>query len=283
MRFPRNCMSENNKVLYIDNIEVEFKEGQTILEAARNANIYIPTLCYIDGLTPHGGCRLCIVKVEGMRGFPPSCATPAQEGMNVITDDDEIQDLRREIMKLILSEHPYSCIVCENRENCELERGGLNKFGRMFGCYSCAKKDNCELREIVSYLKIDEIHYDLEYKNHSLQTNNPFIDQDHNLCVLCGKCVRICNELRGIGAINFMKRGHDTNVSTAFDLLRIDTNCMFCGACVDICPTGALTSKNDKWNLKTDNYEISKWSRSFTDLCNVLFSDVQIPLTYDEG
>ena len=257
-------MSNKKATLKINNSIVEFSEGQTILEVAKDAGIYIPTLCYIEGLTPYGGCRLCIVKVEGMRHYPPACTTPASKNMNIITKDEELQELRREVMKLILSEHPYSCLVCDNRNTCEEMRLSKDKAGRMLGCFSCFKKEVCEVREIVDYLGIDDIPYKMVYKNYPVKKEDPFIMMDYNLCILCGKCVRICNELRGIGAINFKNRGHDTCVSTAFDLLHLDSNCQFCGSCVDICPTGSLSSKNTKWFNKS-----SESTNSICRLCGV--------------
>ena len=257
-------MNDKNNTLMIDNQTVAFEEGQTVLDVARAAQIYIPTLCFIDGLTPYGGCRLCIVKIKGMRGYPPACTTPAQEGMKIITKDDDLQELRREVLKLILSEHPYSCLVCDEREYCEKIRHSKDKSGRMFGCFSCSNKENCEVRVIADYLEINDIEYELEYKKYPLKRGDPFLVMDYNLCILCGRCVRICNELRGIGAINLVNRGHDTRISTAFDLLHLDTNCQFCGACVDICPTGALTSKNTKWFDKS-----SKITSSVCGFCGV--------------
>jgi NADH dehydrogenase/NADH:ubiquinone oxidoreductase subunit G len=188
-----------------------------------------------------------------MKGYPTACSTPAKNGMKIITNDVELRELRRDVLKLTLSEHPFSCLVCENSNKCEEEGRNESKAGRSFGCFFCSSKDNCDLREISDFLEIDDVEYQLEYKNSSLKRKDPFIEVDPNMCILCGKCVRMCNEMRNIGAINLVNRGHDTKVSTAFDLPLIDTNCQFCGACVDICPTGAITSKNTKWFDKNSN------------------------------
>jgi NADH dehydrogenase/NADH:ubiquinone oxidoreductase subunit G/NAD(P)H-flavin reductase len=257
-------MAAKRKFLYIDETLVEFNEGQTILEVAKESQIYIPTLCYIKELLPYGGCRLCLVRVEGIKGFPPACTTPAEEGMIILTNDNELQDLRREVMKLIMSEHPHSCIVCNSRSECEDLKRPTNKSGRVFGCFSCPNNDDCDLKAVTDYLGLKTNEYELEYKNYSLERDDPFFERDYSLCVLCGKCVRVCNDLRGIGAINFINRGHDTRVSTGVNQLHIETNCQFCGACIDKCPTGALSTKNTKWSNRTDNYV-----SSHCNFCNI--------------
>jgi predicted molibdopterin-dependent oxidoreductase YjgC/NAD(P)H-flavin reductase len=257
-------ISNETKYLTIDGKKIEFSEGQTILEASKSGGIYIPTLCFLEGLEGYGACRLCLCKVEGANKFLPACTTPAKEGMVVTTKDHELQEMRREIMKLILSEHPHSCLICESRDECEKYRPSLQKAGRIFGCFSCPNKQECEIREIMEYLNIEDVEHDLYYKNYPLKREDPFIEKDYNICILCGRCVRVCNELRGTGAINFVNRGNDTKVSTVLDLPHIETNCQFCGACVDACPTGALSSKNTKWTT-----EYSEVKSSICSFCSV--------------
>ncbi|MHA2475189.1 MAG: 2Fe-2S iron-sulfur cluster-binding protein, partial [Promethearchaeota archaeon] len=209
-------MKNAKNVLNIDNHSVEFTEGQTILEVALEAGIYIPTLCYMKDLTPYAGCRLCIIKVKGMKGYPTACSTPAETNMEmgyptacstpaetnmeITTNDEELKELRIEVLNLILSEHPFSCFVCEEKNNCEEERGSESKAGRAFGCFSCSVREDCDLRRVTNYLEIKDVNYQLEYRDSPLKRNNPFIEMDPNMCILCGKCVRICNELKNIGA-----------------------------------------------------------------------------------
>ncbi|MCP4760131.1 MAG: sulfide/dihydroorotate dehydrogenase-like FAD/NAD-binding protein [archaeon] len=257
---------EEKQTLKIDNKIIEFKKGQTILQACNDAGIYIPTLCVIEDLTPFGSCRLCTVQVVGARKpYTTACSTPTEPGMEVITNNDELQDMRKDILQMILKEHPSGCLVCAHQNSCEDLKSDKEKTGRIFGCFTCGNKEICELKDIVEYLEITELTYDFKYRNMPLERDDPFFIRDYNLCILCGKCVRICNELRGIGAIHFMNRGHDTVVSTAADQLHLDTNCQFCGACVDICPTGALSSKNTKWVRKIEE----NCSDSICGFCSV--------------
>ncbi|MFO8017111.1 MAG: sulfide/dihydroorotate dehydrogenase-like FAD/NAD-binding protein [Promethearchaeia archaeon] len=268
-------MTERKNTLLIDHQEISFEAGQTILEIAEEADIYIPRLCYLKELEPFGACRLCIVKVKDMEGYIPACSTPAKDGMEIITKNEELQGLRREVLKLILSEHPYACLTCENKEECEETRRDKIKAGTMFGCFSCAKKEECELCQLVDYLDLKEIDFPLDYKDHPVKKEDPFFDRDYNLCVLCGRCVRTCNELRGVGAINFINRGDEIKVSTALDVLHINSSCQFCGACVDVCPTGALTPKNTKW--------VDKDTEQISSACGFCSVGCDFTYYYDDG
>ena len=214
--------------------------------------MYIPTLCAHKDLPPFGACRLCVVKVDNMRGFPPACTTPATDSMIISSEDEEVMKLRRNVLRLILIEHPHSCIVCNVKDECEKLRGGPVKAGRITGCSMCPNRLTCEIREVCEYLDMEDMVIPMEYKNLPLERFDPFFDRDYNLCILCGRCVRMCQLVRGVGAIAFTKRSHETKVGTIFGRTHLEGACRFCGACIDVCPTGALSPKGSKWHGKPD-------------------------------
>ncbi|UCD74162.1 MAG: (2Fe-2S)-binding protein, partial [Phycisphaerales bacterium] len=234
--------------LMIDGKQVTAPEGVTVLRAAKDAGIDIPTLCAHDDLPDYGACRLCIVQIEGMRGFPTSCTTPAAEGMVVTTCNSEIDQLRSEIMELMMSGHPNACLVCNHREECEKYRPRVTKGGRATRCGVCSNRDGCVVRSMV--LECNTRYLDLPtlYCHQNLERDDPFMERDLNLCVFCGKCWRICEKIHGKPAITITKRGRWAKVGTAFDVSYVDSGCTFCGACIDICPTGTLTDRYARWH-----------------------------------
>jgi len=205
--------------LNIDGQKVKTEAGKTVLEAALNAGIYIPTLCYHPNLSPFGACRLCIVEIEGMRGLPTSCTTAATEGMVVKTKTPQVDRIRRIAMELMLAAHPSDCLVC-------------------------SQNLNCELQAVAQYLGLTKQHLRVRPKDTPVNDSNPLFVHDLSKCILCGRCIRACNELRGVGVLSFIKRGRDTYIGTAFDRPLADIGCRFCGACIEVCPTGALRDKD---------------------------------------
>ncbi len=232
------------------------EKGLTILQVAQQNNIYIPTLCAHKDLSPYGGCRLCIVEIEGRRGFATACTTPADKGMIIRTRSAAIRSQRIEVLQLLLSEHPSSCLVCDENDECKDYSSTIRKAGVTTGCRYCPNDGQCELQDIVEKVGVTEINFPIHYRNLPVEKEDPFYDRDYNLCVLCGRCVRMCQEVRGVNLLAFKQRGRATLVGPAFDRTHLESGCEFCGACVSVCPTGALSEKVRKWDGKPD-YEQS--------------------------
>lgn len=205
----------------IDGKEVTARQGMTVLHAARGAGINIPTLCDHDDLEPYGACRLCIVQIEGQRGLPPSCLMKVADGMVVRTNTPEVLAVRKVIAELLLADHPEDCLYCEKNLNCELQR-------------------------IASDLGVRERRLRRFKRDTIKDESNPFFVRDMAKCVLCGRCVRTCEQITGIHAIDLMNRGYSTVVAP-YNLSDItQSRCQSCGECVVRCPTGALSAKETK-------------------------------------
>jgi len=203
--------------LIVNAKEIEAEAGNTVLEAALKAGIYIPNLCYHPDLAPIGACRLCIVQIEGMKGIPTACTTQIKEGMIVHTDTARIQEMRRNIMWLILSEHPI-----------DLDKSSqLNKVAEWIG-----------VKQVLA-------GYTPRTKNIPKILDDPLFTRDIDRCILCGRCVRICQEVRKTGVLGFINRGVNTIIGTNYGLPLKDSACKFCAACVEVCPSGALVDKKE--------------------------------------
>jgi len=199
----------------IDGRSLEVSEGATILQAARENNIYIPTLCDDPRLEPYGGCRLCIVQVIGMGRLVSACTTPVSDGMEVETSNEQIERIRKTIVEFLLSDHPNDCMVCE-------------------------KAGDCTLQELAYFYNLRDNRFWGKRREYQDNDANPFIERDMEKCILCGKCVRVCSDVQGVSAIDIAYRGFQSKITPPFEQ---DLKCEFCGQCVSVCPTGALTGK----------------------------------------
>jgi formate dehydrogenase alpha subunit len=229
--------------LTIDGKQVKVRQGTTVLEAAQSAGVYIPSLCADPDLKPYGACRLCIVEIEKMRGLPTACTTPATDGMVVHTNTPAVNNIRRTVVELLLADHPSECLICDRRERCGPFDICLRNVAVTERCVTCPKNEHCELQVIVDYLGIKELPFQRTDRSLPVDESNPFFYRDLNKCILCGKCVRVCDEVLGVGAIDLIHRGYSSKVAAFGDKPIIDSSCVSCGECVAHCPVAALMPK----------------------------------------
>ncbi len=207
------------KTLTIDGKEVSAREGETILQVARENGIDIPTLCYLEGLEPIGACRLCLVEVKGLNRLVPACVTQVEEGMEVVTNSERLIKYRQMILELLFSERNHTCSVCVVNGHCELQR-------------------------LAQRLGVTHIRFPYLYPNLPIDASHERFVIDHNRCVLCTRCVRVCDEIEGAHVWDVMGRGINSRIIA--DLNQpwgTSEVCTSCGKCVNVCPTGALFEK----------------------------------------
>lgn len=212
-------------VITIDDVRLEVPDNKNVLECALEAGIYIPHLCHHPDLPENGSCRMCIVEVEGQDGVTTSCTLRAKDGMVVHTTSERINRLRTLALELLLAGHPEDCSTCP-------------KYG------------NCELQTLIQYIGANNARMRTRTKGIKMEEGNPLLIHDMNRCVLCGRCVRACNDLRGVGVLQYNKKELETYVGTLHDRLLKDVDCRFCTACAEVCPTGSI---RDKLQLLTTN------------------------------
>ncbi len=201
--------------LAINDRAIEVESNTTILEAAETAGVKIPTLCHLKGLFPSGACRLCIVEVEGRPGLIPSCSFPVQDGMKVSTRTPKVLNARRTIVELLLASHPFECLTCN-------------------------RSMQCELQDLAAEFSLSDVTYRGKTRHHYSDFSSPSIVRNPEKCILCGRCVRVCEEIQNVSAIDFTGRGFDTMVLPPFEWDLSETDCVNCGQCILACPTGAL-------------------------------------------
>lgn len=211
----------------IDGIEVTVPAGSTILDAAKEAGVHIPVLCHDKRLNPFGACRVCLTEVVGNPKLMTACTTPVNPGMEVITQNEKLQKLRRTVVELLLINHPLDCPSCD--------KGG-----------------ECTLQDLTFETGLMKVRFDAKPADTPVDHTNPFIERDIDRCVLCGRCVRICDEVVNVEAISFLNRGTETMIGTAFEQ---PWNCEYCGQCISVCPVGSLNNrvylfKNRPWNME---------------------------------
>src|SRR5690606_30626214 len=213
--------SEVMVTLEIDGVEVTVPAGTSVMRAAAMMGTSIPKLCATESLEAFGSCRICLVEIEGRRGYPASCTTPVDPGMKVRTQTDKLQEIRKGMMELYISDHPLDCLTCPTN-------------------------GNCELQDMAGAVGLREVRYGYEGENHlrmKKDESNPYFTYDPSKCIVCNRCVRACEETQGTFALTIDCRGFASRVAASQNENFMDSECVSCGACVNVCPTATLTEK----------------------------------------
>jgi len=206
----------------IDGLPATVKAGSTIMRAARESGVDVPKLCATDNLKPFGSCRLCLVEIEGRKGYPASCTTPVEEGMQIRTQTDALAKLRRNVMELYISDHPLDCLTC-------------------------SANGDCELQDMAGAVGLRDVRYGFDGDNHldaEIDSSNPYFSFDPSKCIVCSRCVRACDEVQGTFALTIAGRGFESKVSASLNESFLESECVSCGACVQACPTATLMEKS---------------------------------------
>jgi predicted molibdopterin-dependent oxidoreductase YjgC len=242
---------------------VEAEVGAPLVEVIKNAGFAISNLCYLDGLPPYAGCRTCAVEVEGMRGLPLSCTTNVMDGMVVRTDTPEVTEMRQEVLAVILANHSDRCLTCHRIEHCRTGEICLRDNEVTHRCVTCSKNYRCELQTTCDAADvgranvepyIDEARTYYRHQQPEPDRANPFFEFDPQMCIICTRCVRACDDLRHTTAITLAGRGFSTRIAFGAGGQIDESNCDFCGACVDVCPTATLMEAPNKWVARPDKW-----------------------------
>ena len=208
----------SNITINVNSKEYQVENDQTVMQALDKIGFHIPRLCYHPKLSIEGACRICIVEVEGAPNYVTSCTAKVAEGMKIKTNTAELRKVRRDILELLLDNHPEDCNICE-------------------------RDGNCELQELSRTIGIKKKHFSGEKNVHTIDMSSPSMTRDPSKCVLCGRCVRLCSEIQGVNAINFANRGFNSEIMTAYNAPISESVCINCGQCITVCPTAALSEK----------------------------------------
>ena len=214
--------SETSVTLEIDGVIITVPAGTSVMRASTEAGINVPKLCATDSLEAFGSCRVCLVEIEGRKGYPASCTTPVENGMKVKTQTPKLADIRRGMMELYISDHPLDCLTCPTN-------------------------GNCELQDVAGLVGLREVRYGYQGKNHldlKKDESNPYFTYDASKCIVCNRCVRACEETQGTFALTIDGRGFDSRVAAGQNDSFMESDCVSCGACVQACPTATLTEKS---------------------------------------
>lgn len=255
----------------VDGQVIDAPAGAPLVEVLKNNGFYVSSLCYIDGLKPYAGCRSCLVDIEGPPGLQLSCTAVVQEGMSVRTDTDEVKATRKAVVSIILANHSDRCLNCHRREHCHPGDICLRDDIVTHRCLTCSKNYRCELQATCEMVGMSGYEPWVGEERSWYQTQqppadraNPFMEFDPQMCIICTRCQRACDEKRHTGAITLSGKGWDTRIDFGSGGAIHESNCDFSGACIDVCPTAALMEHPNKWVSKAET-----WTSTTCDSCAI--------------
>jgi predicted molibdopterin-dependent oxidoreductase YjgC len=255
----------------VDGQTIEARDGAPLVEVLKDNGFYVSSLCYIDGLKPYAGCRTCLVDIEGPPGLQLSCTAVVQDGMVVQTSTEEVKEARRAVLSIILATHSDRCLTCHRREHCHPGDICLRDDVVTHRCLTCSKNYRCELQATCEMVGmsgyepwVGETRSWYQMEHPPADRANPFMEFDPQMCIICTRCQRACEEKRHTGAITLSGKGWDTQIAFGAGGAIHESNCDFSGACIDVCPTAALMEHPNKWVAKPE-----RWTSTTCDSCAV--------------